>query len=425
MARGTTSIAASSLIAVSDADGDTMTRYRFFDGTIGNGRFTLNGAPQAEYINIEISAAQLANFQFTLGTPGATDVVWAQVFDGFVWSGWTSFTVTAPQNAAPAAAVSSRAPAHGTTTLAASSLFSVSDADGDMITAYKFFDGTVGSGHFRKNGIDQAELVNIDVSAADLATTQFVLGSGSDVLWVQAFDGTSWGAWKSFTVFPPQNNAPVIAVNAAGLIPAHGTATVAASSLFSVSDADGDTITQYRFFDGKAGHGRFELNGTPQAELTNVTINASDLGNFRYRTSTTGAGDTLWVQAFDGTAWGTWKGFNVAAPQNLAPAVATANATLAANTAIAASSLFSAADGDGDTITRYQFWDSTPGSGTFRIAGVAQAANVNIDVMANQLAATDFLSAGRAATDQLWVRASDGTAWGEWKTFYAATLAPS
>jgi hypothetical protein len=56
---------------------------------------------------------------------------------------------------------------------------------------------------------------------------------------------------------------------------------------------------------------------------------------------------------------------------------------------------------------------------------VAQAANVNIDVMASQLAATDFLSAGRATTDQLWVRANDGIGWGDWKPFYATTLAPS
>jgi hypothetical protein len=316
-------------------------------------------------------------------------------------------------------------PAHGTATVAASSLFSVSDADGDTITQYRFFDGKAGHGRFELNGTPQAELTNVTINASDLGNFRYrtsTTGAG-DTLWVQAFDGIGWSAWKSFDVAAPPNSAPVVSVG--DRTPARGTGMLSAASLFSVADADGDAITQYRFFDGNAGNGRFELNGVAQAELTNITINAGDLANFRYRTSTTGAGDTLWVQAFDGTAWGTWKGFNVAAPQSLAPAVATANATLAANTAIAASSLFSAADGDGDTITRYQFWDSTPGGGTFRIAGVAQAANVNIDVMANQLAATDFLSAGRAATDQLWVRASDGTAWGEWKTFYAATLAPS
>ena len=170
--------------------------------------------------------------------------------------------------------------------------------------------------------------------------------------------------------------------------------------------------------------GSFELNGTPQAELANITINASDLANFRYRTSTTGAGDTLWVQASDGTSWGAWKSFNVAAPQNNLPVVTAANRSVNASTISAASSLFSVADGDGDTITKYQLWDSNPNGGAFRINGALQQANANIDVMANQLAATDFLSAGAAATDQLWARAFDGTAWGEWKTFYVTTLAP-
>ena len=200
----------------------------------------------------------------------------------------------------------------------------------------------------------QLELTNVTIDAGDLADFRYrtsATGVG-DTLWVQAFDGLSWSAWKSFNVAAPQNNAPV--VSGSDTTPAHGTTTLAAASLFSVVDADGDAITRFRFFDGNAGNGRFELNGTPQAELTNITIDADDLANFRYRTSTTGAGDTLWVQGFDGTTWGAWKNFYVAAPQNNAPAVTTVNVTLAANTAIAASGLFSAADGDGDTITRYQ-----------------------------------------------------------------------
>src|SRR6185369_9671131 len=138
---------------------------------------------------------------------------------------------------------------------------------------------------------------------------------------VQVFDGASWSAWKSFTVFPPANNAPVVSINAGALNPGRGMPTVAASSFFSVTDADNDTITQYKFFDGTAGNGRFELNGAPQVELTNLTINASDLANFLYRVSGTGTGDTLWVQAFDGITWSAWKNFNLAAPANAAPVV--------------------------------------------------------------------------------------------------------
>jgi len=49
---------------------------------------------------------------------------------------------------------------------------------------------------------------------------------------------------------------------------------------------------------------------------------------------------------------------------------------------------FSATDADGDTITNYQFWDSTadPASGHWVVGGVTQGTNVAIDVTAAQLA---------------------------------------
>jgi Ca2+-binding RTX toxin-like protein len=423
LSRGTSSVAASSLITVSDADGDTTSRYRFFDGTVGNGRFMLNSAPQAEYSNIEITAAQLADFRFALGPAGSSDVLWAQVFDGFVWSSWTSFTLTAPQNTPPAAAVRDRTATRGTTSLAAASLVSATDPDGDAITAYRFFDGTQGNGHFRKNGVDQPEMVNISVSSAELATTDFVLGGGSDVLWVQVYDGASWSAWQSFNVLPPQNNAPAISINAANLSPGRATATVAASSFFSVSDADGDAMTQYRFFDGTSGNGRFELNGTPQAELANITVAASDLATFVYRTSVTGAGDTLWVQAFDGISWGTWKSFNVTAPQNNAPVITVNGGSLnpgRATPTIAASSFFSVNDADGDSITQYRFFDGNAGNGRFELNGNPQAELANLTINASDLASLTYRVSGTGTGDTLWVQASDGTSWGAWKSFNVA-----
>src|SRR6185369_16133454 len=198
----------------------------------------------------------------------------------------------------------------------------------------------------------------------------------------------------------------------------HGTATVAASSFFSVADADNDTITKFRFFDGTAGNGRFQLNGQDQVELTNIEINASDLASFRYRTSATGTGDTLWVQAFDGTAWGAWKSFNVTAPQNNAPVVSVADRLGVLGFQAPASALFTASDADNDPIVAYQFWDSTPGQGHFEIGSTVQGENRAIDVMANQLAASRFVVSNNVGSvELLWVRANDGTTWGAWKSF--------
>jgi Ca2+-binding RTX toxin-like protein len=52
------------------------------------------------------------------------------------------------------------------------------------------------------NGLSQAAGMAIDMTAAQLASTTFQSGSGSDLLWARAFDGNDWGAWTSFTVRP-------------------------------------------------------------------------------------------------------------------------------------------------------------------------------------------------------------------------------
>ena len=99
------------------------------------------------------------------------------------------------------------------------------------------------------NGVAQATGVAIDVTAAQLGQTTFQSGSGTDDLWVRASDGISWSAWKAFHVAAPVNNAPVVVADPIHV--AHG-ANALASSLFSVSDADGDTIAKYQFWDSTA-----------------------------------------------------------------------------------------------------------------------------------------------------------------------------
>jgi len=52
---------------------------------------------------------------------------------------------------------------------------------------------------------------------------------------------------------------------------------------------------------------------------------------------------------------------------------------------------------------------------------VAQGANLAINVLAGQLAQTSF-EPGIVDTDDLWVRASDGTDWSAWKEFHSSHL---
>src|SRR5205085_1139719 len=83
--------------------------------------------------------------------------------------------------------------------------------------------------------------------------------------------------FTNFTVTPPVNHAPVVA--ASDIIESTPGQVYHASDLFSVSDADNDTITMYQFYDhtGGAGSGHFEVNGAAQAATTWITLTPTQL----------------------------------------------------------------------------------------------------------------------------------------------------
>lgn len=408
-------IAASSLFNVSDADGDSITKYQFSDSTSSalSGHFVVAGVKQGTGVAIEVTAAQLSSTTFQSGTQ--SDDLWVRAYDGLQWSAWTAFRVTAAVNHAPVATASDYT-ATKNQNIAASSLFSVTDADGDSITKFQFCDSTSDpqSGHFVVAGVKQGTGVAIEVTAAQLSSTTFQSGAGSDDLWVRAFDGATWGAWKEFHVNAPVNHASVA-------VASDYTAThyqsIAVSSLVSVSDADGDTVSKYQFCDStsSSASGHFVVGGVAQGAGLAIDVTAAQLSSTTFQSGT--VSDDLWVRAFDGIEWGAWKQFHVDVAANRVPVAAASDFTAAHNQNIAAFSLFSVSDADGDAISKYQFWDSTGGaaSGHFMVGGVAQGAGLAIDVTAAQLSSTTFQSG--SGSDNLWVRAFDGFAWGDWEAF--------
>ena len=162
------------------------------------------------------------------------------------WGVWKEFHVNAPVNHAPVAAASNFTATHNQN-IAASSLFSASDPDGEAITKYQFWDSTANalSGHFVVGGVAQGTGQAIDVTAAQLSSTTFQSGSGSDDLWVRAFDGMAWGAWTEFYVNAPDQ--PVRQWRRPPTTPRHITKTSRSRACISVNDADGDPVTKYQF----------------------------------------------------------------------------------------------------------------------------------------------------------------------------------
>jgi hypothetical protein len=88
--------------------------------------------------------------------------------------------------------------------IAASSLFSVTDADNDSITKYRFWDSTAdpASGHFVIGGVAQGTNQAIDVTAAQLAARRFRAGQAQMICGVAPMTGFFGATGRSFTSTP-------------------------------------------------------------------------------------------------------------------------------------------------------------------------------------------------------------------------------
>jgi Ca2+-binding RTX toxin-like protein len=324
-------------------------------------------------------------------------------------------------NQAPVTTASDVTAARGES-IDAGSLFSVSDANSDAITAYQFYDATAttSSGHWVVNGVAQGANATIDVTPDQLSQTSFLPNYGSDDLYVRANDGTTWGAWTEFHVTAPANQS---AVTTATDVTASRGQLIDASSLFSVSDSENDTIAAYQFYDATAtlSSGHWMVNGVAQGANATIDVTPEQLAQTSFLTNY--GSDDLYVRANDGTTWGAWTLFHVTAPANQAAVTTASDVTATRGQSIDASSLFSVSDTENDAITGYQFYDATAtaSSGHWVVDGVAQGANATIDVTPEQLSQTAFLT--NYGSDDLYVRANDGTSWGTWTLFHVTAPA--
>ena len=200
-------------------------------------------------------------------------------------------------------------------TLAASSLFSAGDADGDALTTFIYdWSAAANSGHFVVNGAIVPAQTVIGLTPSDLAHTTFVAGAlgTTDDLGVMAFDGVRYSGNTSFSPIhvTAVNHAPVI--NVPQLNVAAGAGQVfAAASLFTASDADGDALTTFIYdWSPAASSGHFVVNGAVVAAQTVIGLTASDLAHTSFVAGAAGSVDDLGVMAFDGHDYSGNTSFN-------------------------------------------------------------------------------------------------------------------
>jgi ELWxxDGT repeat protein len=387
---------------------DSSLQVEFWNTGTGGGHFMFNGVVQGTNQGIIGNLSQLS-YQSGSGM----DTLWVREGNGVVWGNWSNaFTITAPIDASPSVSSPNRTATHGQS-FAAASLFKVTDADGDAMAKYTFWNSGTGGGHFVLGGVMQGSNQEIEVSAVQLPQLSYQSGSGADTLWVRANDGMLWSDWSNaFTVTAPIDHAPVVV---GSNVTAGGGQSFAASSLFTASDVDGDPIATYAFWNSGTGGAHFVLNGVAQPISQEIDIAVAQLSQLIYQSGS--GGDALWVRANDGILWGNWS--TVSAPINNAPVVIASSVTAGHGQSFAASSLFTASDPNGDSITTYAFWNSGTGGGHFLLNGVAQPTSQEIDLTAAQLSQLSYQSGSGA--DTLWVRANDGMLWGNWSNAFTVT----
>ena len=213
---------------------------------------------------------------------------------------------------------------------------------------------------------------------------------------------------------PPVNHAPVVTAANLTLTHAQTINGVTASSLFSATDSDGDTVVSYGLYDAGGGGGHLVLNGVTQASGTVLAYTAAQLAQLIYAAGS--SVDTLYVSASDGSLSGGYTSFTVTPGANAAPVVTAANRTPThGQTSIAASTLVSATDADSDPIKSYDFYDVGTGGGHLSLGGATQANGTILTYTAAQLSQLTYVPG--SAADMLYVRASDGAAVGAFTSF--------
>ena len=199
-----------------------------------------------------MSAAQFLQTVFQVG--GYTDTLSVRAGDGQAWSDWVYFTVS---NAPPVVTVlqPSVTVTHHSQTFAASSLFSASDPDGDQLKYILTGDGDPSAdragniGHWILNGVPQAVDATLTLTQAQFNQAVWYSGPSTEDLYLQVDDGQPGGAVSNIGHVvihgAPDTAAVVTDLPANGIYALHGQ-TFALTSLFTASDPDGDSITQYR-----------------------------------------------------------------------------------------------------------------------------------------------------------------------------------
>jgi hypothetical protein len=263
---------------------------------------------------------------------------------------------------------------------------------------------------------------SLAITAVNLNTATVVDSSGNNADFS--------GALKTFSGLRINHVETPPTVTVANVALSKNQTLVAASSLFTASDQDGGTITQFAFWAAGTGGGHLVLNGASQATNQEIDVTAAQLTQLQYQAGS--GADTLWVAAYDGTQWSGTASNKWSAPFTVVVSTPTlsvnSNATALRGQTLALSTLVTIADPDAVGYQKLELWDSngTAAGGQFVVNGVAQTGGHEIDVSPANVARTMFDVGTSVGSDTLYAQLlqNNGQATG-WKSFAVTVPAPA
>ncbi len=434
----------SSMIETLDLDGNPITRYRFRDNGFLNysGYFSVSGVKQAAGVWIEVTAAQLSQVRYHAALIEASENIGVQVYDGNFWSNADYDTITSiPFNGyRPVVTVANgsiletenRKISNGDfSVLGGTNLFKVTDQDGDAPVRFYFVDRATNgvSGYFVLNGVAKPQAQFFLVEASEINSLRYVGGSygpTSEKIGVMAYDGKFWSNLVEFNMnTTPNLFAPVVTPRdisgpLGGVLPA--------SDLFTVTDADGNSIKRVWFLDTGVNptSGFFTVNGVQQAAGAYFNVAFRDLGTVQYHFSSLPETEILRVQAYDGrftSAIKTARAHAILKPTVDVPDFAVVLDNLER---VTWNSLFTKSD-LGPNHIRYEVVDLEGDLTSARVVdhnGARLLGNRVYSFSAAEFASVQIeggLTDSRRGQERMLVRAFNGTDWTNWTGFDVAT----
>ena len=414
----------SQLFTVEDAENDVVS-INLRDNRAGGGFFTLNGNVLAANRFHVIDLDEVDNVFYTGGPTESGETFSLQAFDAALLR---SQLVTAPiftGNSSPVVNPIGSPRVRSEQRIAASSIFNVTDFDGDAIERLLIVDRNpaFNSGFWELNGQRQAAGSFFRIDANQLSQLRFVGGTPggiNDTVGIQAFDGRTFSEVTDIIV--RTTSAPTIVGTGASVLSGE---TVLASTLFNVVDGDGDSPQTYFITDRNTSPntGFFELDGVRLASAEFQQLNAAQFSRLRYRGGTRSSTENVGVQVSDG--------FELSAITNVrvstisTPTLTASNASVLPGRSLNVSSLVNFQDADGDEAVSYRLLDRFASNltGRFELDGSQLPTGTFFEVNAAQFERLQYVGGvfGRL-NEEILISASDGSGFGDVESFVITTL---